>query len=246
MPGKRKPRPRKSRPHRHSRSGSPPASEYEDGIRKADEILSESNLEPSDDNWRDLVTEEFAFYVSERLQLLEYILDHENVLGPKWAREMLRLEVFLQGNAHELIIAHYDRVLSRYPRCAIVDMWVADHILRCQGDLWRARSMYQYVRERFPQHPKAYYEIGFLNHLLGDLHGALQQFNQAAERVSGYDDEFIARVFYNRAIVGYALGGDKQDAIADLERALEHKPDYYQAKKMLRSLRGRWWLPWNN
>ena len=246
MPGKRRTRPRKSRPHRRPRSGSPPASEYEDGIRKADEILSESNLEPSDDNWRDLVIENFAVHSSERFQLMEYTLDHDKVLGPKWARELLRLDVFLQVNAHEEVIVHYDRALSRYPRCVIVDMWVADHILRYQGDLWRARSMYQYVQERFPEHPKAYYEIGFLNHLLGDLPGALQQFNQAAERVSGYDDELIARLFYNRAAVDYALRSDEADAIADLKMALEHKPDYPQAKKMLRSLRLRRWLPWNN
>ena len=97
MPGKRRTRPRKSRLHRHSRSGSPPASEYEDSIRKTDEILSEGDLEPSDDRWRDLVIENFAVRASEQLQLMEYTLDHDNVLGPEWAREMLRLEVFLQA-----------------------------------------------------------------------------------------------------------------------------------------------------
>jgi tetratricopeptide (TPR) repeat protein len=244
MPGKRVTRPRKSRSQRRSSRRPAPTPDYEDDIRRADEILSENDLEPRDDNWKALVIEVVADSSPERSQLSAYILEHENTLGATWAREVLRLEVFLRAQAHEQIIAHYDYALSRYPRCAVVDLWVASYIFRHQGDFWRARSMYRYVQEKIPQHPRTYYEIGFMHHLLGDLPGALREFNRAAERMSGYGDELAARVLYNRAVIRYALEGEKDDAIADLERALEHQPDYHPAQAMLRDLQGRWWLPW--
>jgi len=54
-----------------------------------------------------------------------------------------------------------------------------------------------------------------------------------------------ARIFYNRGLVRFALGYDKQDTIADVEEALRRKPDYLQAKESLRALKGKaTWVPW--
>ena len=105
--------------------------------------------------------------------------------------------------------------------------------------------MYQYVVEQVPDHPKSYYELGFMNYLLGDFQGALDWFNQAADRVADDDVEMGARVFYNRGLVRYFLDGDRQTAIADVNEALRRKPDYAQAKEALRGLRGRGrWVSW--
>ena len=126
-------------------------------------------------------------------------------------------------------------------------MWVADQVFRRMGDFWRARGMYRYAIEHLPEHPRPYYEMGFMNYLLGDFLGALDWFDQAAEHVTAAYDEVGARVFHNRGLVRYFLDGDRKAAIADMKEALRHKPDYRQAEQILRGLRGRRkvrWVPW--
>jgi tetratricopeptide (TPR) repeat protein len=207
--------------------------------------LAKEGVEIRPDNWQQLVLEWFAPDQPERGELARYVAAHEDRLGIPWAREVLRLEVFFQAEDHLQVIAHYDRAFSRYPRCAVVEMWVADQIFRHGGDFWRARRMYRYAVDNLPGHPKSYYELGFMSYLLGDFPGALDWFNQAAERVADDDLELGARVFYNRGLVRYFLGGDRQAAIADVKEALRRKPDYPQAKQALRGLRGnkvRWVL----
>jgi tetratricopeptide (TPR) repeat protein len=126
-------------------------------------------------------------------------------------------------------------------------MWVADQIFRHAGDFWRARPMYHYAIKHLPQHPKPYYELGYMSYLLGDFQGALDWFNRAAERVTEAYGEVAARVFFNRGIVRYFLDGDREATIADMKEALRYKRDYVQAREVLRSLRsGREarFVPW--
>jgi tetratricopeptide (TPR) repeat protein len=124
-------------------------------------------------------------------------------------------------------------------------MWVADQVFRHAGDFWRARQMYRYAVDRLPGHAKPYYELGFMSYLLGDFVGALDWFNQAAERLAADDVELGARILYNRGMVRYVVDGDRKAAIANVQEALERKPDYPQAQEALRGLRGRMrWVPW--
>jgi tetratricopeptide (TPR) repeat protein len=221
------------------------SSEYRRNIRQADDILSKEGIEIQPDNWQQLALDWFAPQEPERSELARYIADHAHRLGIPWARELLRLEVFFQGEDYEQIIAHHERAFSRYPRCALVEMWVADQVFRHAGDFWRARQMYRYAIEHFPTHVKPHYELGFMNYLLGDFVGALGWFDHAAERVAGDDVEMAARILYNRGIVRYLVEGDSKAAITDMEQALKHKPDYPQAKEALRGLRGKMrWVPW--
>jgi tetratricopeptide (TPR) repeat protein len=215
------------------------SSEYRQGVRKADELLSRNDIEPKHDNWQQLALYWFAPEEPERGMLTNYITEYEDELGVSWAREILRLEVFFQAEDYMLIIEHYDQVFSLYPRCALVEMWVADQIFRHGGDFWRARQMYRYAMDHLPDHPKPYYELGFMSYLLGDFPGAVDWFSQAADRLADYDAELAARVFYNRGLVRYFLDDDKQPVIADMNEALRRKPDYTQAKEALRGLRSR-------
>ena len=177
--------------------------------------------------------------------MARYIAANEKRLGIPWAREILRLEVFLQAEEYLIIVDHYDRALSRYPRCALVEMWVAAQVFRPAADFWRARRMYRYVIDTLPDHPKPYYELGFMSYLLGDFLGALDWFDQAMDLVGDYDVELEARILYNRALVRFYTDGDKKTAIAEIKKALKRMPDYPQAKDALRALRGRVrWTPW--
>ena len=59
------------------------------------------------------------------------------------------------------------------------------------------------------------------------------------------DATLAPRIFFNRGIVRFALQGDRQAALADVSEALRRKPDYAQAKEVLRTLQGKSrWLPW--
>jgi tetratricopeptide (TPR) repeat protein len=242
-PGKRR-RGRQAR----SRQRSPTArvsAEYRRNIRQADDILAKEGVEIRPDNWQQLAVNWCAPEEPERGELARYIADHERKLGVPWARELLRLEVFFQVEDHVQIVAHYDQAFTRYPRCALVEMWVADQVFRHAGDFWRARQMYRYAIEHLRGHAKPYYEMGFMSYLLGDFAGALAWFSQAAERVADDNVEMAARILYNRGMVRVLVDGDKEAAIADVEEALKHMPDYPQAREALRGLRGRIrWLPW--
>ncbi len=241
---KKRRRTRQRRP-RQRPPAAPTPSEYRRNIRQADEILAKEGVEIRPDNWQQLALDWFTPHELERSELARYIADHGRKLGVPWAREFLRLEVFFQVEDYAQIIAHFDRALARYPRCALVEMWVADHVFRHAGDFWRARQMYRYAMGQLPDHAKPYYELGFMSHLLGDFSGALDWFNQAAERVADDDVELGARIFYNRGMMRYIVQGDKEAAIADVKEALKRKPDYSLAKGALRSLRGRIrWMPW--
>jgi tetratricopeptide (TPR) repeat protein len=143
------------------------------------------------------------------------------------------------------VVEHYDRALRSYPRCALVEMWVAGYIMRTSGDFWRARQMYRDAAAELPSFAKPHYELGFMNYLLGDFSGALEQFNQAVALVAADDVELGSLIFYNRGLVRIALGGDKPAAVADVEEALRRRPDYAQAKEALRAMKGKpRWVPW--
>jgi tetratricopeptide (TPR) repeat protein len=234
---------RKSR--RPRRSPGISTSIYRQGVREADRVLSENGVEVRSDNWQQLAMDWFAPYEPERSELARYMGAHEGRLGVAWAREVLRLEIFLQAEDHVQVIAHYEHAFSRYPRCPLVEMWVADQVFRHGGDFWRARQMYYYARDNLIEDPKPHYELGFMSYVLGDFPGALDCFNQAAALVADEDAELGARIFYNRGLVRYLVDGDRKAALADVEEALRRFPDYPQAKKALRGLKGRLrWVAW--
>jgi tetratricopeptide (TPR) repeat protein len=228
---------RKQRKSRRRESRAP--SLYMQKVRRADETVTRNGVEIRDDNWQETALDWFVPKEPERGMLARYIAEHEDKLGVDWAREILRLEVYFQVDDYEQIIEHYDRAFHRYPRCGLVEMWVADQVFRHAGDFWRARRMYHYAIERLPEHPKPYYELGYMGYLLGDFRGALDWFSLAAERVTDAYDEVAARLFYNRGVVSYLLRRDKEATMADMKEALRHKRDYPQAREVLRALRSR-------
>ena len=130
-------------------------------------------------------------------------------------------------------------------RCALVELWAAGYIMRTNGEFWQARQMLLDAAAELPAFAKPHYELGFMNYLLGDFLGALDQFDQAVARVAADDRELGARIFYNRGLVRFALATDRQAAIADVQEALRRKPDYAQAKDALRAFGGKLrWVPW--
>jgi tetratricopeptide (TPR) repeat protein len=219
---------------------------YRRAIRQADDILTAHGAEVGSDNWQEESVEWFVPDEPERSEMVRYIAQNEQKLGVRWARQILRLEVFFQAEDDEQIIEHYNRALSRYPRFSLIEMWVADMVFRYAGDLWRAVEMYHYAAQH-TDHAKARYELGYIHYLLGDFPGAIRWYDQAAERVEDDEVEMAARIFFNRGMTKLAIDGDKHAAIVDIREALRRKPDYVQAKQTLRSLRGRrkWkWVPW--
>ena len=162
-----------------------------------------------------------------------------------WAREIIRLQVLLQAQDYAQVVAHYERALRSYPRCALVELWVAAYIMRTGGDFWQPRQMYLNAAAELPAFSKPHYELGFMNYLLGDFPGALDEFDLAAARLAVDDRELGSRVFYNRGLVRFAISGDRQAALVDIREALRRRPDYAQAKEALRTLEGKLrWLPW--
>ena len=237
MPRRRK-RKRPHRPALHS-------SEYRQALRQADELLTENHIEIRPDNWQQLVLDWVTPDEPELGEMARYIAAHEGQLGVPWARELLRLEVLIQAQEYIQIVTHYNQALPRYPRCALVEMWAADYVYRHAADFWRARRMYRYVMEHLPDHPKPYYEMGFMSYLLGDFPSAVDWYDQAMDLVGDYDAELEARILYNRAMTHFYTDGDKKTAIAEIKKALKRMPDYPQAKQALRGLRGRVrWTPW--
>jgi len=218
---------------------------YRQGIRQADAIIAKNGVEIRPDNWQQLALEWFAPHEPERSALARYIAAHQDRLGVVWAREILRLQVFFEAQDYTRIVEHYDRAFRSYPRCALVELWVAGYIMRTSGDFWRARQMYLNAAVELPTFAKPHYELGFMNYLLGDFPGALDQFDQAVALVADDDTELGSRIFFNRGLVRFALGGDRQSAIADVEEALRRKPDYPQAKEARRAFKSKpRWVPW--
>jgi tetratricopeptide (TPR) repeat protein len=246
---------RKSKKHRRGRRAQPgpqppstrPDFDYRWVLGQANELLVRNEIKVRPDNWPNVVLDWVTPQGPDRDELARYIEAHQARLGVAWARQMLRLEVFFQVDDLDAIIVHYDRALSRYPRCALFEMYVAEQIARHHGDWWRARPMLHYAVEHLPGYARPRYELGFTHFLLGDLPGALDWFNQAVSRLTEHDAGFQAsRLFYNRGITRFMLDGDRKAATADLKQALQHDPDYEQAQDALRVLRRRKvsWVPW--
>jgi len=213
------------------------SSSYRRLVRRADRVLEENDVDLRPDNWQQVVLDWLEPAGPDQDTLAAFMAAHETELGLPWAREMLRLEVFFQADDYEQIIAHYERGLSRYPRCGLVELWAADNVFRRAGDYWRARGMYCFAMEQMPDHPKPYYEVGFMHYLLGDFPGALDWFNQAADRVEADDAMLGSVIYYNRALVRYVVEGDRKAALADIREALRRRPDYAQAKVARQALR---------
>lgn len=233
---------RKSRDHStkaESQSG------YSYWIRQADEILAKNGAEIRPDNWQQLALDWFTPREPDRSALARYIAAHQAKLGVGWARDVLRLEVLFQVKDDVAVVEHFARAFRSYPRCALIEVWVAGHILRQRSDWWRVRQIYLNAAAELPTLAKPFYELGFMDYLLGDFPGALDQFNRAVALVPGDDVELGSRIFYNRGLVRLAMDADKQAALADVEEALRRKPDYPQAKEALRALKGKArWVPW--
>ena len=136
---------------KRKRKLSRPSSAYQRNVRQADEVLARQGIDIQEDNWQALVLEWYTPEEPERSRMARYIARHEKKLGVDWAREILRIEVFFQAQDYEQIVDQYKRGFSRYPRCALVEMWVADQVFRHVGDFWRARPMYRYAIEHLPQ-----------------------------------------------------------------------------------------------
>ncbi len=218
---------------------------YHEWIYIADQVIAEKEAEPRPDNWQQLALEWCTSNEAERSALASYIATYHKKLGVDWARDMLRLEVFLQANHQCAIVTHYKRALRAYPRCALIEARVVGHILRHDGEIWQAREMCLNTAAELPTLAAPFYELGFIHYLLGDFAGALEHFNQAAMRVTAEEAEQAARIFYNRAIMQLALTNDTQAAIAAITEALHYKPDYAQAKEALHALKHTWrWFQW--
>jgi tetratricopeptide (TPR) repeat protein len=213
---------------------------YREWIHLADEVIAGQEAEPRPDNWQQLALEWCTSNETERSALASYIATYHKKLGVVWARELLRLEVLLQANDQCAIVTHYKRALRAYPRCALIEAWVAGHILRHDGAIWQAREMCLNAAAELPTLAIPFYELGFIHYLLGDFAGALEHYDQAAMRVTAEEADQAARIFYNRAMMQLALTNDKQAAIAGIKEALHYKPDYAQAKETLRDLKHKW------
>jgi tetratricopeptide (TPR) repeat protein len=147
--------------------------------------------------------------------------------------------VMYQTHDYGRILQHYDRALSNYPRCALVEIWVAHQVVRRLGDFWRARQICRRAIELAPDLPHAYADMGFVHFLLGDFPGALSWFDQATHRATEADAELAARTYYNRGVARYYLDRDRSGAIADMQEAVRHNPDDAEAAQMLQQLRGK-------
>lgn len=238
---------RKRRRKRRSRqSRTRPSSEYREKLDRADDLLEQNDIEIRPHNWQDVAVQWFAPHEPERSKLVDYIARHEDQLGVDWARELVRMEVFFQAGDHQQIVAHYDHAFQRYPKCVVMEMWVAYHMFRHLGNFWRARGMFQDVAESWPDHPKSPYELGFMSYLIGDHATALEWFDRAAAVVADDDDELGPPIFYNRGMTRVQLTGDRQAAMTDLEEALRRRPNYPQARQALDALRAGAvrWVPW--
>jgi tetratricopeptide (TPR) repeat protein len=225
----------------------PTGSNYRQHTREADKVLAANQVEIRSDNWRQLALDWFAPHEPDRTELTRYIAAHADRLGVTWAHDVLRLQIYLQAQDHHQIVEHYDRTLRAYPRCALFEMWVAGYIMRTSGDFWRARQMYLNAAEELSAYAKPHYELGFMNYLLGDFSGAVEQFNRAVALVAGDDAELGSRIYYNRGLVRLALQGASAKAavIADVKEALRRDPNYPQSQNTLRALQGKVrWTPW--
>jgi tetratricopeptide (TPR) repeat protein len=209
------------------------SADYEFYLDQADAVLARNNIVPLPTNWRALVLDWFPADEQAREAMARYIDAHEAELGFDWAREMLRLELFFQAQDDIQVVEHYHRALAGYPPCPYLELEVAGPMIRYGGDLWTARVLLWNAIEHFPNRPKPYYDMGYLSHLLGDVPGALEWYNRGISLVPKDEGEMAARLRYNRSIVRYHLDGDRDAAIADLERALELYPDYLQARQVL-------------
>jgi len=233
-----------SRRESHASQAAPEQSGYHDWVREADKALARKGIQLRPDNWQQLALDWSPSNKAEREVLARYIAKYEEKLGVTWARDLLRLMVFLRADDSIALITHYKRAMRAYPRCPLVEMWAGFSFLHDAGEIWLAREMQLYAASEMPDFAEPFYHLGVIHHLVGDLAGALEYFEQAAARATGEDRELAARVFYNRGATRFLLTADTQAAIADLEQALRYKPDYAQAKSVLRALKLKLKLRW--
>ena len=224
-----------------------PDFDYREALGKADRVLAHNNVEVKHHNWQELALNWFAPSGRDRVEMARYVDANAGKLGPTWARDLIRLEVFFQAEDHDAIIVHYHQALAGYPRCALAELYVGEQIGRHGAAWWVARDMLLYAAEHLPDYARPRYELGYHHYLLGDFPGALRWFYEAEARLTEEDAGFQAsRLYLDRAIVRLMNTGDSEAAIADLMQALQHDSEYTQAQVQLRALKhGKVrWVPW--
>lgn len=239
MSRKRKSRSRSRRQKSRKPPPGLPVAAYREAVREADRALVEGGIEIGADTWQAVAREWFVEEGRDQEELAGYIAAHEGRLGVRWARDLMRLWVFIQEDDFEAILAHYARAMIRYPRCALVDLWVASVMAHHSTNWWQARSMLLYTAEELPGHARPCHELGFQHYLLGDFAGAVAWFDKALARLTEDEVDLRAQTHLNRAVSQVAAGGDPRAAIAEVKHALRLRPDYALAKSALRVLRSR-------
>ncbi len=227
---------RKSR-SRHATRGRASAT-YREGLREANRILHEHYTLPDQDSWQEIALETWTpAGTPDREAFNHYITKYADQLGIAWANAVLKLDIFLQAKDSACVVEHYDRAFQRYPRCALIEIWVTDHIFYHLGDFWRAREMYVYQADTLPTHPKPRYELGFLHHIIGDHEESLRWFNEAVPLLEGQEHNFQAQVYFNRGLIRYMLHSHDKHALADIRQALKLRPDYAEAQQVLKAIK---------
>jgi tetratricopeptide (TPR) repeat protein len=99
------------------------------------------------------------------------------------------------------------------------------------GDTTKATELFQRLTQQFPQDPEGHYYYGVTQIYRGNVAAAVQEFERAIQLEPGYTMAYYA------AFYALSESGQREQAIAYLQRLVDARPDDPQARQMLESQR---------
>ena len=190
-----------------------------------------------DDNWQELVlSEDLGGPVAQSLR--RYIAQHGPVLGPRWCGAILGFRESLQGRQPHPVQWH-EKVFTRYPGCAYVEICTGDHHHHWSGRFHRARRHYEAASANDPLLALAHFNRGLVYLLLGLPEPLAEAMQRAADTAEADEHEIQARAIFNLSALK-THSGNSREAMELCQRALEIWPEYPEANAAMQQFKTAW------
>lgn len=193
----------------------------------------------TEENHKDIILEEIESPPSLLDHFKDYMEKNKAVLTLEWGCLMF---LFIKADEEKYApdIEKYYKLLAIYPHNSFVEIAMADLQLRYHGNLFKAKDGFLKCLELKPHDAYCHYNLGYVYHLLGVFDKSFEHYEKAVinYQTANRPKEIKARSLHNLAIIKINVEHDYEGGERLLKEALAVMPEYPEAKRALRQIRG--------
>lgn len=202
-------------------------------------IKRQYNLEFREDNYKKIILKQFSDDRATYNYFKRFMDDVDHNVDILWAKLNFLFIMSVKERDVEQVKRYY-KLLNIYPKNFYNESIMADIYLRYYGDIFKAKDKYFNAIELKNNDYNAYYNLGYVYHLLGIFEKAAEYYELCAKNCTRSKSALLikAKSLYNVAVYHINITGQADKAKKLLERSLKAYPQYENAQSTLEILKG--------